>query len=237
MSCYYDNEAEPNFPEVEEIINESTDKFQKFMRATFVSEYKDIDNARKLIEAQRAELNAQERAIREKERKLQERETELTESEEAQYGKLKAKWFTELGLAFDIGSTVYYYKDVTERVVCPTCNGNKKVKAKIESANGVLTDCELKCPTCDGWGTVIGEREYEVVEAEVSEINAQIRKMRTVRADSINIVSSNYCGELTTYVWVKDKKGGESHQIKGCNLYKTKEECKQAIKALNEGKQ
>lgn len=233
--CYYDydHEAEPNYPEVEEIIDEASGKFNEFLHKAFANEYKNIQGAKEHNAATENLLREREKSLSETERKLQEREAELAKSEEEQYKKLKAKWFTELGLAFDIGDAVYYYKDVTERVVCPTCKGNKKVKAKVESVDSALLDCELDCPICKGFGKIVGEKEYEVVEAEVSEINAHIRKMRT---DSINIVSHNYCGHLTTYVWVKDKKGGESHQIEGRNLYKTKEECKQAIRALKEGK-
>ena len=38
----YDYEAEPNFPEAEEIINKATDEFAEFLKSAFVSEYKSI---------------------------------------------------------------------------------------------------------------------------------------------------------------------------------------------------
>lgn len=225
----YDYEAEPNFPEAEEIINKATDEFAEFLKSAFVSEYKSIQVAKENNAIKEKRLNECSRSLDDRERQLQERETELTKSENEQYEKLKSKWFTELGLAFDIGSTVYYVKDITQRAICPTCNGNKKVKAKVENVNNTLSDFEINCPTCNGWGTVQGKKEYEIVEAKVEQIDAHISKRET---RDIFVKSSNYAGELITYVWVRDKKGNDTRQIKGCELYKTKEEAQAHIKEL-----
>jgi len=232
--CDYDYEKEPNYPEVEEIIDKASGKFEEFLRKAFVNEYKNIQGASENNARVEKLLNEREKSLREKELKLQERESELAKSEEVQYEKLKAKWFTELGLAFDIGDTVYYRKDVTKTCVCPTCNGNKKVKAKVESANNATLDCELNCPTCNGYGTVLGEREYEIVEATVTQIDAHIKKY----SDGSIVIKhdSDFSYELITCAWVKDKKGSDSHKIQGCDLYKTREECEKTIQALKEGK-
>lgn len=225
----YDYEAEPNYPEVEEIIDEASGKFDKFLRGVFMAEYKSIQIAQENNTIKEKRLNECSRSLDDRERQLQERETELTKSENEQYEKLKSKWFTELGLAFDIGSTVYYVKDITQQAICPTCNGNKKVKAKVENVNNTLSDFEISCPTCNGWGTVQGKKEYEIVEAKVEQIDAHISKRET---RDIFVESSDYAGELITRVWVRDKKGGDSHHIKGCELYKTKEEAQAHIKEL-----
>lgn len=226
---YYDYEAEPNFPEVEEIINEATDKFDKFMHETFAEEYKHIELAKQSVsfrEKQAQELLA---SVNEKEQELQEREADLTKAEEEQYEKLKLKWFRELGLAFDIGETVYYHKDVTKNITCPTCNGAKKLDVKVEGADNSILECKIDCPTCHGWGTVKSNKEYEVIEAKVTSIEARIIKGRS---GSVEVNHSNGMGELTTYVWVEDKKYRESKRLSGCDLYKTKEDCEEAIKAL-----
>lgn len=230
--CDYDYEKEPNYPEVEEIIDKASGKFEEFLRKAFVNEYKNIQGASENNARVEKLLNEREKSLREKELKLQERESELAKSEEVQYEKLKSKWFTELGLAFDIGSTVYYVKDITQRAICPTCNGNKKVKAKVENVNNTLSDFEINCPTCNGWGTVQGKKEYEIVEAKVEQIDAHIQKRQ---GGSIHIEYTDNCFDLITRVWVRDKKGNDSHYIKGCDLYKSKEECEKAIKTLKGG--
>jgi len=232
MSYYdYDYEAEPNYPEVEEIIDEASGKFDEFLRKAFANEYKNIQGANENNARKEKLLDEREKSLREAEFKLQEREAELAKSEEVQYKKLKAKWFTELGLAFDIGSTVYYCKDITKRVTCPTCNGTKKVRAKVESADNTLSDFEINCPTCNGYGNITGKKEFEIVEATVSQIDAHISKCRSGNID-IKFMS-DFSYELITCVWVRDKKGNDSHQIKGCNLYKSKEEADRHLAELN----
>lgn len=233
MNYYdYDYEAEPNFPEVEEIINEATAKFDEFLCRAFVDEYKNIQVAKENNAIKERMLNERLKSISEKEQDLQKREAELGKSEKEQYDKLKQKWFTELGLVFDIGSTVYYCKDITKHITCPTCNGAKKVKAKVESADNTPSEFEINCPTCNGCGNIQGEKEFEIVEATVTEINAHLRKSQTGAVTVIDY--SNYSYELATYVWVRDKKGNDSRQIKGCKLYKTREEAEAKIKELKE---
>lgn len=225
----YDYEAEPNFPEAEEIINKATDEFAEFLKSAFVSEYKSIQVSKENNAIKENRLNERSKSISEKEHQIQEREAELAKQENEQYEKLKSKWFTELGLAFDIGSTVYWCKNITKRVVCPTCNGNKKVKAKVENADNVVSELEIDCPTCKGYGTINGEKEFEIVEATVSQIDAHISKRQ---GGAIYVEYTNNCFDLITCVWVRDKKGGDSHHIKGCELYKTKEEAQAHIKEL-----
>lgn len=234
MSYYdYDYEAEPNFPEAEDIINEATEKFGEFLSAAFADEYKNIQVAKENNTSKEKALNERLKSISEKEQDLQKREAELGKSEKEQYDKLKQKWFAELGLAFDIGDTVYYCKDITKRVVCPTCNGKETVKAKVESADNTLSELEIKCPTCKGYRTIIGEKEFEIVEAIVTQIDAHISKRQS---GNIFVESSNYMGELITSVWVNDKKGGDNRQISGNNLYKTREQAKARIEELRGGK-
>ena len=226
----YDYEKEPNYPEVEEIVDEASGKFEDILRKAFANEYKNIQGASENNARIEKLLSEREKSLREKELKLQERESELAKSEEVQYEKLKSKWFTELGLAFDIGDTVYYYRDITKRVVCPTCNGTKKVKAKVESSNNATLDCELTCPTCNGYGNIKGDKEYEIVEATVTQIDAHIKKY----SDGSIVIqrSSDFSYELITCAWVRDKKVDDSHKIQGCYLYKSKEECEKATQAL-----
>lgn len=230
----YNYEAEPNFPEAEEIINKATDEFSDFLRRAFADEYKNIQMAKENNQSMEKRLDERSRSIYEKERELKEREAELLKSEEAQYDNLKTKWFKELGLAFDIGSTVYYCKDITKHITCPTCNGAKKVKARVESADNTPSEFEINCPTCSGFGNIEGEKEFEIVEATVTEINARLRKSQTGTVTVIDY--SNYSYELATYVWVRNKKGNDTRQINGCNLYKTKEEAESSLKELQEQK-
>lgn len=231
MSYYdYDYEAEPNYPEVEEIIEEATGKFDEFMHKAFMDEYKRIELAKENVSIREKMVQERLDSANKKERELQERETELNKSEQEQYEKLKTKWFTELGIAFDIGSTVYYIKDITQRVTCPACSGEKTVKAKIESADGTSSELGIKCPTCDGVGNIKGEKEFEIEEATVTEINARLCK--SSRNEVTVRKYSNYSYELATFVWVKNKRGNDSRQINGNDLYKTKEEAEVHIKEL-----
>lgn len=230
MSYYdYDYEAEPNYPEVEEIIDEASGKFDEFLRSTFVAEYKNIQVAKENNAIKENRLNERSRSIDERERDLQEREAELAKSEKEQYEKLKSKWFIELGLDFDIGSTVYYLKDITKRVTCPTCDGNKKVKAKIESADNTVQELEINCPTCHPYGTITGKKEFEIVEAKVSQIDAHISKR-----ESGNIHIEYWDGgfDLVTCVWVNNRKDNDLKHIKGSDLFKTKEEAQRHIEEL-----
>lgn len=222
MSYDYDYEAEPNFPEAEGIINEATEKFDEFLHKAFASEYQSIKQAQDAVAIKEKRLKERLDSIEKKEQEFQKREAELGKSEKEQYDKLKQKWFAELGLAFDIGNTVYYCKDITKRITCPTCNGAKKVKARIESADNTQSEFEINCPTCSGYGNIKGEKEFEIVEATVTQIDAHISKRQTG-----NIVVDEYSSwdcELITYVWVRDKRGNDSHKIKGCDLYANKEE-------------
>ncbi|MCH5315457.1 MAG: hypothetical protein J1E81_06055 [Eubacterium sp.] len=234
MSYYdYDYEAEPNFPEAEDIINEATEKFGEFLRSAFANEYKNIQVAKENNAIKERTLNERLQSINEKERELQKRETELGKSEKEQYDKLKQKWFAELGLAFDIGDTVYYCKNITKRITCPTCNGTRKVKAMLESADNTLSEIEIDCPTCKGYGNINGEKEFEIVEAIVTQIDAHISKRQS---GNIFVESSNYMGELITSVWVDDKKNRDSLHIIGKELYKTREQAKARIEEFRGGK-
>lgn len=235
---YYDYEyefnSEPNYPEVEEIIDEASKGFTGFLHKTFVDEYKSIKVAKETNEIKERLLREQEQYLANKRKELNERETELAKTEEEHYGKLKSKWFTELGLAFDIGDTVYFYSDVTKDITCPTCNGARKLKVKVEGADNSILECKIDCPTCHGYGHIAGKKEYAIIEAKVQEINAHIFK-RQDGVVGVEVRGSWYF-DLITYVWVRDKRG-DSTKIEGHNLYKTKEDCEKAIEVLKAGEQ
>lgn len=233
MSWYdYDYEAEPNYPEVEEIIDEASGKFEEFLRKAFANEYKNIEGARQQNQSKEARLNEREKSLDAKERELQEREAELAKDETQQYKKLQTKWFDELGLSFEIGDTVYYLKNVTPKITCPACNGTKKLNAKIECANGTEIEKEIDCPKCNGWGCIDDEKQYEIVEATVSEIDIRLAK----RGGSI-VKITNYMDETINCIWVRDKKNDEPHSKRSSDLYKTKEDCEKAVERLKGEKQ
>lgn len=225
MNYDYDYEAEPNYPEAEEIIEEATRKFDEFMHKAFTDEYKRIELAKENVSIREKMVQERLDSANKKERELQERETEINKSEQEQYEKLKTKWFTELGLAFDIGDTVFYCTDITEYVVCETCSGAKTIKAKIGNK-----EFEIDCPTCNGIGRHKGEKKFEAIEATVTEINARIRKGKN---GSVNIEQwSSLSYELATFVWIRNKKNGDSRQLNGNELYKTKKEAEAHIHEL-----
>ena len=223
---YYDYEREPNYPEVEEIIENATDEFSKFLHETFVDEYKGIKTSKDLNAINAKELDERKKALDKREYELEKREVEIAKIEEEQYEKAKVKWFAKLGLNFDIGDTAYYLKDVTERVTCPTCNGKHRVVAKIENADNTFTECEVTCPNCN-YGWIKGKKEYEIIEAKVEKIKATIRK---TQQGSVDMERTNWSGnEFATCVWVRNKKDRESIEIIGEKLYKTKEEAEKLI--------
>lgn len=217
---YYDYEfPEPNYPEVEEIIENATGEFSKFLHDTFVDEYKNIEMAKQNNVTKEKALNERRKALDEKEYELKERESNFAKKESEAYGKFKAKWLKELGLNFDIGDTAYYLNDVTERVVCPTCNGTCRVTAKIELADNKSIEEKVGCPTCEN-GYINGKKKYEIIEAKVIHIQATIRKTQN---GSVGIKTDKWLDIFDTYIRVENKKDGKTAEMKGEKLYKTKE--------------
>lgn len=225
MNYYdYDYEIEPNYPEVEEIIENATDEFSKFLHNAFVDEYKSIETAKQNNTTKEKTLNECSIALDKREYELEKREVEIAKIEEAQYEKAKIKWFATLGLNFDIGDTVYYLKDISEFIDCPMCSRAGRVKAKIKDV-----EHEVVCPTCKGNCRIQGEKQIKVVEAKVKEINVSICK----REDYISVKYMNNWKDLLTYVRVEDKEDNCSQIIDGKRLYKTKEESESHIAELN----
>jgi hypothetical protein len=224
MSCY-DYDYEPNYPEVEEIIENATDGFSKFLHETFVDEYKNIETAKQNNKAKEKALHESSQALDKKERELKEWESNFAKKESEAYGKFKAKWLKELGLNFDIGDTAYYLKDATKRVKCPSCNGTGNVPAKIELGDNKVIEKKVSCPTCQT-GYIDGKKEYEIVEAKVVHIEATICKTQN---GSVGIKGEDWYGGLNTYIQVEDKKDCQPHSMRGEKLYKTREEAESHI--------
>lgn len=219
---YYEpyEQPEPNYPEVEEIIDEATNKFDKILHDMFQSQYDEIKLRSEELERKSRQLSEKDLQLRQQEVSLEQRQELLQRDEEKQYQKFKQNWFHTLGLDLDIGDIVYFYKTNSQNIDCPRCHGLKKVRAKYFSNDEEFT---IDCPLCQGWGKVKGETEYEVIKGTVSQIDIKLVKKENRSVE----LEHDYYGEPESCAYVNTRIG--SKRVEARNLFKSREEVNKAI--------
>lgn len=111
---------------------------------------------------------------------------------------------------YDIGDTVYIIKREKISIVCPICDGKKKIEYKEKL---------MTCPECHGAGCQQSQKEISVVKDESYKVN------------SIKISISNKNGDYTTRYKVYSMT--ESCSRAEENLYCSKEEAQLVCDNLN----
>ena len=231
-----DYEYEPNYPEVEEIIEEAGDKFKEFLYKQCKEQYDSIERQKELIDQIKVDLNKRESDLNIREGELDHRTNLLSKSEETQYETFKKRWFDSLGIGWTTGDRGYIYKIIEEKETCPVCKGKGKVEVEIEGKKYTT-----KCPKCEGYNPKItAGYSYEVKKVEICEIYYTVRKRRIPsEGDVVERLTYTYSNEPHTYMTVKivsnnDVVFNESPET----VYHTEEDCIKAaedeVKKLKE---
>lgn len=219
----YEYEQEPNYPEVEEIIEEAEDKFKEFLYKQYKEQYDSIERQKELLDQIKADLNKRESDLNIREGELDHRANLLSKSEEAQYEIFKKRWFDSLGIGWNIGDKGYIYKIIEKRDTCPVCEGKGQVEVEIKGEKYTTM-----CPKCGGYAPkVVIDYDYEVKEVIISEIYYTVRKRHIPsNGDIVERVTINYSNESHTYMTIKEIVGGGVLFSKlPENVYSTEEEC------------
>lgn len=219
----YDYEQEPNYPEVEEIIEEAEDKFKEFLYKQYKEQYDSIERQKELIDQIKVKLNKRESDLNIRERELDHRTNLLSKSEETQYEIFKKRWFDSLGIGWTTGDRGYIYKIIEEKETCPVCKGKGKVEVEIEGKKYTT-----KCPKCEGYNPKItAGYSYEVRKVEICEIYYTVRKRRIPsEGDVVEKLTYTYSNEPHTYMTVKIVSNNDVVFNKSPEtVYHTEEDC------------
>ena len=224
----YDYEQEPNYPEVEEIIEEAEDKFKEFLYKQYKEQYDSIERQKELLYQMKADLNKREGDLNIRERELDHRANLLSKSEETQYEIFKKRWFCSLGIDWTPGDRGYIYQIVEKKDTCPVCDGSGKVEVEIKGKKYTT-----KCPKCQGYNpNIVVDYDYVIKKVEISEVYYTVRKRRIPsEGDIVEKLTYTYSNEPHTYMTVKIVSNDDIIFNKSPeNVYHTEEDCIKAAK-------
>ena len=221
-----DYEYEPNYPEVEEIIEEASGKFEEFIKKQYIDQIQDLNNQKVSVNRLRAQVLEIKNGFDQREADLNKREQALKEAEEKLYSKFKLEWFKSLGIDWEVGDIGFTYslKEIQEE--CPICKGTGNVIAEINGEK-----YPMRCPHCGGYAkrVTIGY-DYVIKKIRILEINYRVRKRRVGTEVTVAADKSLYMDENQTYLCMEDEKGNYSSQCLPEKVFHTEEECIQAAK-------
>lgn len=219
----YDYETEPNYPEVEEVIEEAEEKFKEFLYKQYKEQYDSIERQKELLDQIKADLNKREGDLNIRERELNHRETLLSKSEGTQYQIFKQRWFGSLGIDWTPGDRGYIYQIVEKKETCPVCEGKGKVEIEIKGEKYTT-----RCPKCEGYNPkVTVDYDYVIKKVEISEVYYTVRKRRIPsEGDVVERLTCTYSNEPHTYMTVKIVSNGDVVFNKSPEtVYHTEEDC------------
>lgn len=223
---YYDDcdyENEPNYPEVEEVIEEAEEKFKEFLYKQYKEQYDSIERQKELLYQMKADLNKREGDLNIRERELDHRTNLLSKSEETQYEIFKKRWFDSLGIGWTTGDRGYIYKIIEKKETCPVCEGKGKVEIEVKGEKYTT-----RCPNCEGYNPkVTVDYGYEIKKVEICEINYTVRKRRIPsEGDVVEKLTYTYSNEPHTFMTVKIVPNNDVVLNKSPEtVYHTEEDC------------
>ena len=112
---------------------------------------------------------------------------------------------------FEIGEECYTYARENVAIICPICNGTKKI---------FYNNYEIPCKQCDASGKIVGKQTV------VSPHKVRIRRIVANIWNDVTTIKYKV-DSIGEYINVRNR--GES------SLFKTFEECEQKCKEINQG--
>lgn len=222
----YEYDPEPNYPEVEEIIEEASNKFEEFIKKQYVDQVRNLNLQKEAVNKLESQILEIKSGFDAREKELNKKEQALQEAEEKLYSKFKLEWFKSLGIDWEIGEVGYTYslKEIQEE--CPTCKGTGNVVADINGEK-----YPMRCPHCGGYAkrVTIGY-DYVIKKLRITEINYRVRKRKVNQEIVVTADKSYYMDENKTYLCAEDERGNYSSQCLPEEIFHTEEECIQAAK-------
>ena len=221
-----DYDYEPNYPEVEEIIEEASNKFEEFIKRQYVDKIQELNMQKEAVGKLESQILEIKSGFDAREKELNKREQALQEVEDKLYRKFRLEWFKSLGIDWEVGDVAYTYslKEIQEE--CPTCKGTGQVVADINGEK-----YPMRCPHCGGYAkrVAIGY-DYVIKKLRITEINYKVRKRKVKNDLVVSADKSSYMDEAQTYLCVEDEKGNYSSQYLPEKVFHTEEECIKAAK-------
>ena len=216
---YY--ECEPNYPEVEEIIEEAGDKFEEFLKTKYKERVQDLEDREQAIRNAEKRTSKLSIELVQKEHQLSEREREIREEEDKLYNKFKLDWFKSLGVDWEVGDVGFTYSLKEIKETCPTCQGKGQVSALI---NG--TYYQMRCPVCGGYtAQITKDYDYVIKKIRIVEIDYRVRKRKVDKDLKVSVDKSSYLDESSTHLCAEDERGNYSSQYLPEKVFHTEEEC------------
>lgn len=226
MYGYEDYEYEPNYPEVEEIIEDASSKFEEFIKQQYANKIQKLNIQKEAINNLKSQVLEIKSGFDQREKELKAREQALKAAEEKLYNKFKQEWFKTLGIDWEVGDTGYIYslKEIQEE--CPTCKGTGNVVAEINGEK-----YPIRCPHCGGYAKrVTVGYDYAIKKVRILEINYKVRKRKVGTEVTVAADKSSYMDEAQTYLCIEDENGNYSSQCLPEKAFHTEEECIEAAK-------
>lgn len=220
-----DYECEPNYPEVEEIIEEASDKFEEFIKKQYVDQIRNLNLQKEAVDKLESQILEIKSGFDAREKELNKKEQALQEAEDRLYNEFKLKWFESLGIGWEVGDIGYTYSLKEIQKECPVCKGTGQVVAEINGKK-----YPLRCPHCGGYTKrVTSGYDYVIKKLRITEIDYRVRR-RKVKSDLVVCIDKNYyLDKSQTYILADDERGNSS-QYSSENLFHAEEECIKAAK-------
>lgn len=222
----YEYDPEPNYPEVEEIIEEASNKFEEFIKKQYVDQVRNLNLQKEAVNKLESQILEIKSGFDAREKELNKKEQALQEAEEKLYNKFKLEWFKSLGIDWEIGDVGFTYTLKEIKETCSTCQGKGQVLAMV---NG--TYYQMRCPVCGGYTKqVTKDYDYVVKKIRILEIDYRVRKRKVDKDLKVSVDKNSYLDESSTYLCAEDERGNYSSHYLPEKVFHTEEECIKAAK-------
>lgn len=223
---YYDDYEDYYESELDSLTDEYLGKVKEYFKEDVKNLIEDIKTKEK--------RNAQkESELRERELAIQKQEKEMASLQDKK-GEIILEFMKKYGLNLELNQKVYIIESDSEKVECPTCHDNKKIKLQLEGK-----EFEISCPECHGYGR---ERKiYKIVPKYVANVKAyfMIFKDKYNHKSDVEVEQCEQCwdsGYDTVALSNEPIKDGGcwDTRYRASQIYLTEEDAEKALEKIKE---
>lgn len=211
-------------------LDSLTDEYLEKVREHFIEDVKQLVEDIKTKEKRNTQKESE---LRERELAIQKQEKEMASLQDKK-GEIILEFMKKYGFNLELNQKVYIIESNSEKVECPTCHNNNKIKLQIEGK-----EFEITCPECRGYGK---ERKiYKIIPKYVANVKAYFMIFKDKYNHKSN-VEVEQCEQYWDSGYETVALSNEPIEDGGCwdtryktsQIYLTKEDAEKALEKIKE---